>query len=220
LASPKIERRQFQRVTLIRPIPARVGGSARVFVIDASLNGLRIAHQGTVSAPGQPCMVTFEWEGRKVELDCQIIRNEIFKKAKSALDKNVYHAGIRIVSAMGDSSQVLRELIADHVARALDEQKANARGIPATAAQSFQTGKGTEYVRYELMGTKWRRTPTTTPNQPANGFTISAEEPSEHGEMLCDTWVSSDAAGRRLIQTMAELSISKAEGIPTRRYMP
>ncbi len=53
-----------------------------------------------------------------------------------------------------------------------------------------------------------------------NGFTISAEEEQSHIDLLCETYVSSDAASRKLIKLMAELSISKAEGIPTRRYSP
>jgi hypothetical protein len=53
-----------------------------------------------------------------------------------------------------------------------------------------------------------------------NGFTISAEEDPEHIAILCETYLSTDAEGRKLIKIMSELSISKAEGIPTRRYSP
>ena len=115
---------------------------------------------------------------------------------------------------------MLRQLVADCVARALDEQKANARGVPATAALSFQTGKGNDYVRCELVDGAWRRTATNRPEQPANGFTVSAEEERDQVELLCQTFESADAAGRKLIQTMAEMSISKSEGVPTRRYNP
>jgi hypothetical protein len=106
------------------------------------------------------------------------------------------------------------------VARALDEQKANARGIPSAAVQAFQTGKGTDFLRCELVDGTWRRTTTGRPEQPANGFTISAEEERDQVEMLCQTFETADAAGRKLIQTMAEMSISKSEGVPTRRYNP
>jgi hypothetical protein len=53
-----------------------------------------------------------------------------------------------------------------------------------------------------------------------NGFTISAEEPDTHIALLCETYLSSDTEGRKLIKLMSELSISKTEGIPTRRYSP
>ena len=37
---------------------------------------------------------------------------------------------------------------------------------------------------------------------------------------LCDTYATANNENRKLIKLMAELSISKAEGIPTRRYSP
>jgi len=204
---------------MVRPIAATFGG-ARVYVLDASVIGLRIAHQGTVPPLGGTARLTFSFEDHYIELECQVKRNALHKLAKKDGEKSIYHAGLQIVHAIGRSDDAMRQMIATLVARALDEQKANARGVPAKAAVSFQTGKGTEFVRCELVGTSWRKTETTRPDQPANGFTISAEESREHIEMLCEAYATGDADGRRLIKTMAELSISKAEGIPTRRYTP
>jgi hypothetical protein len=213
------ERRRYQRVIMPRPLPGRLG-QARIYVIDASLIGLRIAHQGTAPPVGSQCRVELEWEGRPVELDCEVSRNVLHKLARNAGEKSIYHAGLKIVAALGESDTVLREMIASMVARALDEQKANARGVPAEAAQCFQTGKGTDYIRCELMNGRWRRTETNRAEQPSNGFTISGEESREHIDLLCETFANADEAGRNLIRMMAELSISKAEGVPTRRYMP
>lgn len=214
-----IERRKYQRVVLARPLPGRLG-SARIYVLDASLIGLRIAHQGAAPPAGSRCRIEFEWEGRLIALECVVQRNALHKLAKNKDEKSIYHAGVSIAGAIGDSDSSLRQMIAAIVARALDEQKANARGVPAEAAQYFQTGKGTDYVRCEIVDGAWRRTETNRADQPQNGFTVSAEESREHVEMLCDTWMNADDEGRRLIRMMAELSISKAEGVPTRRYMP
>ena len=213
------ERRKYQRVVLTRPLPGRLG-AARIYVIDASLIGLRIAHQGSAPPQGSACRVEFEWEGRLIALDCEVRRNALHKLAKDKNEKSIYHAGLSIVGAIGDSDTSLRQMIAAIVARALDEQKANARGVPAEAAQCFQTGKGVDYVRCELVGGAWRRTETSRADQPLNGFTVSAEESREHVDMLCDTFTNADDEGRRLIKMMAELSISRAEGVPTRRYVP
>jgi hypothetical protein len=213
------ERRKYQRVVLARPLPGRLG-SGRIYVLDASLIGLRIAHQGAAPPAGSPCRIEFEWEGRLVALDCEVRRNALHKLAKNPGEKSIYHAGLSITGALGDSDSALRQMVASIVARALDEQKANARGVPAAAAQCFQTGKGTDYVRCELVSGTWRRTETNRADQPQNGFTVSAEESREHVDMLCDTFGNADEEGRRLIRMMAELSISKAEGVPTRRYMP
>ena len=171
-------------------------------------------------AVGNPCRVELAWEGHRIELDCEVVHNTLFRLAKAAGEKSIYHAGLRITQATAESRTALKQLVADCVAHALDEQKANARGIPATAAQSFQTGKGNDFIRCELVNGAWRRTTTNRPEQPANGFTISAEEERAQVEMLCQTFETADAAGRKLIQTMAEMSISKNEGIPTRRYTP
>jgi hypothetical protein len=213
------ERRRFQRVTLIRPVAGRVG-AARVFVLDASLCGIRIAHQGNIPSVGATCNILFEWESIPILLECRVVRNAPQKIARNPQEKSVYHAGMEIVRASEEAMKTMREMIASLVARALDEQKANARGIPAVVAQTFQTGKGTQFLRYELINDKWRRTETTRPDQPMNGFTISVDEAPTHIAMLCETYQSSDAEGRKLIKLMSELSISKAEGIPTRRYSP
>lgn len=195
-------------------------GVARVYILDLSLNGARIAHQGTMPPPGRECVLAFQWEGMPIELRCEVTRNTLERLAKTAAEKSVYHAGLRIMDADRQSRALLREMIAELVARALDEQKANARGIPAAAAQCFQTGKGSEFLRFELVNGAWRRTATTRPDQPAHGFTISAEEDREHIEMLCHTFANADEPGRKLIKMMAELSISQTEGVPTRRYTP
>lgn len=219
LSIPTEERRRYQRASLARPQVARVG-VARVFIIDISLQGARIAHQGTLPSPGRECVLEFAWEATPIELRCEVTRNTLERLAKSAAEKSVYHAGLRILHADQPSREALRTMIAALVARALDEQKANARGIPAEAAQCFQTGKGTEFIRFELVNGAWRRTTTTRPEQPAHGFTISASEGREHIEMLCHTFKNADEPGRKLIKMMAELSISQSEGIPTRRYTP
>jgi hypothetical protein len=206
-------------VRLVRPLVGRVG-TARVFLLEASLSGVLLAHQGNIPPEGATAVVMFEWDGIAVALECHIVRNLLQKMARNANEKSVYHAAMEITRASDNAMKTLRDMISEVVARALDEQKANARGIPAVAAQTFQTGKGSQFLRLELLNGAWRRTETTRPDQPMNGFTISADEPPEHIALLCETYASTDNENRKLIKVMAELSISKAEGIPTRRYSP
>ena len=220
MAQPPKERRKVSRVKLTQPLGGR-SGTARVFLVDVSLEGLRVAHQGTLPPVLHKCHISLRWQGHPIELDCEVIHNSIFKLAKGpGGEKSIYHAGLRIREADATSRANLKLLVSDCVARALDEQKANARGVPASAAHSFQTGKGNDYIRCELVDGAWRRTTTNRPEQPTNGFTISAEEEREQVELLCQTFETADAAGRKLIKTFAEMSISKAEGVPTRRYTP
>jgi hypothetical protein len=213
------DRRKYQRVTLVRPLDARIG-PARVFILGASVTGVLIAHQGNIPTEGSVCVIRFEWESIPVVLGCRITRNKLHKLAKNAQEKSVFQAGLEIVSATEEAAKTHREMIISLVSRALDEQKANAHGIPAVVPLTFQTGKGSNYLRLELVKGAWRRAETTRPDQPINGFTISAEESRAHVDLLCEAYLSSDPEGRKMIQTMAQLSISKAEGIPTRRFNP
>src|SRR5215212_4698265 len=196
------ERRRYQRVRLVDQVRGVVGDT-RIVVVDLSLNGLRVLHQAEVPPVGAACVVKFQWDGRI-----------------SALDLPLFESGLEIEDVRGESAATLRALIESHVLRALDERKANARGVPPTAAQSFQTGKASELLRHELVRGAWRAITTSDPSQPPNGFTISAAEPLPNVELLRMTFADSDSSGRRLIQQMAEMSISRTEGIPTRRYEP
>jgi hypothetical protein len=212
------ERRRYGRVKLDEPLPARFG-DARVRVLEVSVTGFLLAHEGRI-APGVTQHLVIDWQGRDVELVCTIARSTLWRLAKAMGSVSIYHSGVRIVSGVGEARHALRELIAECIIRALDEQKANARGIPPLAAYMYQPGKGELYRRCELIDGTWRKTETIRAEQPQNGFTISAEVEPLHVDMLCRTWESTTPEGQRLTQLLAELSISKTEGVPTRRYEP
>lgn len=214
-----VERRRVQRVTLIEPIRGVLDGK-KIFIIDASLKGIRIAHQEHIGDVGDPCAVRAEWDGRPLDLRCQIMRTQTHR-ADAKSGRTLYHSGLSIERAMGVSPIALRELIEWHVARALDEQKANAKGIPTIAPQSFQTGKGTHFIRHEFLQGRWRETATMESAQPHNGFTVSAEHTPSEVQMLRQSFEKDNTpANRELIRKLAAMSISAAEGVPTRRYLP
>lgn len=203
---------------LDKPLNATFGES-RVAVYELSVLGFLIAHEQRYML-GEKARLVMEWNEQRIELVCRVMRSMLWRLAKSLGEKSVYHSGLHIVETIGDSYDRLREMIAERVIRAIDEQKANARGIPPLAAYMYQPGKGDLYRRCELVDGEWRKTETIRPTQPANGFTVSADVDPLHVELLCQTWEMTTPEGRRLTQMLAELSISKAEGIPTRRYVP
>lgn len=213
------ERRSYSRVTPVKRIRGAVG-SVVVFIVDVSIASARVAHQDPLPPVGGTSVLAFDWEGHHFTAKCEVTRTRTERAAKSEFDKPLYHSGLVLI-ADAANEKILRGIVADSVARALDEQKANANGIPAIAAQSFQTGKGDDFIRYELRAGNWTQTPTREPRQPhGEGFTISASETAAKAAMLCRAYESGDADGRRLIRTFASLSISKLEGVPTRRYTP
>lgn len=190
-----------------------------VRVLELSVVGFLVAHEGRV-APGTEHHLAIDRHGVRIELECEIVRSTLYRLARNLGEKSVYHTGLRIIRYADDDFDRLRGLIFERILRALEEMKANANGIPPLAAYMYQPEKGELYRRCELVGGTWRRTETIRSQQPPNGFTISAEVDPDHVAMLCDTWERTTAEGRRLTQLLAELSISREEGIPTRRYVP
>ena len=212
------DRRQYGRVHLSPPLRGEIDGIFAA-ISEISLIGLRLMHDQRLPAT-QAHQIRFQWQQYTMRLRGEVIRTTIKKLAKRPGETSVYESGIRITEAVGESAALLKDLIADFVVRAINEQLANARGIPPLAAYSYQTGKGDRYRRCEFANGTWRKVETTDPQQPENGFTISAEIETQELEMLCRTWEACDVEGRRLTQILAQLSISKKEGIPTRRYFP
>ncbi len=213
------ERRRYGRIRLDEPLRARYG-DLPVRVTELSLRGFLIAHEGRVT-PGMTRHLKMEWDHSTIELECTITRSTLHRLAKGGVgEQSIYLTGLRITGFANNDFESLRNLIGERVLRALAEQKANAHGIPPLAAYMYQPEKGELYRRCEIVDGKWRKTETTHPQQPSNGFTISAEVDPYHVSMLCDAWERTTAEGRRLTQLLAELSISRAEGVPTRRYVP
>lgn len=191
-----------------------------VFVLELSVVGFLIAHEGRLDSEEAREHLVLEWDGAELGLDCTVVRSTLYRLAKNLGEKSVYHTGLHILRYEGDDFDRLRDLIRDRIVRALEEMKANAHGIPPLAAYMYQPEKGELYRRCELVGGTWRKTETIRPQQPLNGFTVSAEVDPYHVEMLCRAWERTTSEGRRLTRLLAELSISREEGIPTRRYVP
>lgn len=212
------ERRRYGRIKLDEPLAARFG-ETRAKVIELSIVGFRIAHEGRIAA-GEHRPLLVDWQGTSIALGCLLVRSTLWRLAKRMGELSIYHSGLRIVETSRESFESLRELIGERILRALEEQKANAHGIPPLAAYMYQPEKGDLFRRCEFVDGVWRKTETIRSTQPPNGFTVSAEVDPHHVDMLCETWETTTDEGRRLTRMLAELSVSKAEGIPTRRYVP
>jgi hypothetical protein len=211
-------KRQFERIHFEQSIPARLGDAA-VRLIDLAISGARIMGESRFT-PGYTCELRVEWEGKLIRLNCRVTRCTLHPFAKTAREKSVYESGLHILETLGDSHVAMRELIASYVTRALEEQKANWRGIPPIGPYVYVEGKSDVYRRCELVDGKWRLSATSRPEQPLNGFTISAEVAPHYVDLLCKSYEKLGDEGRRLTRILAELSINKAEGVPTRRYIP
>lgn len=212
------ERRRFQRIHLLEPLRA-VAADHPVVLVDLSLCGVRIQHQEAIGRVGSDCGITFDWHGEKADLECVIARTTVQRVHKAGLAKTLYQSGLKITNYTPDTGAVLRDIVRTHVTRAMDEQRANARGIPPLAPHSVQTGGKTEFLRHELLKGKWHQTPTSDPMQPPEGFTIDADCSAVEVAMLRESYERCSHM-RETIKKMAELSITNPDGIPARRYEP
>jgi hypothetical protein len=213
------ERRRYGRVQLAPPLRGDFDAT-RVTVVEVSVIGARITHEGSLSRAGSH-RLRITWEEQTVDFECEVVRSTVVRLAKKAGESTLYESGLRLTRAFDKSEDLLRELIAARVLQAINEQIANARGLVPLAVSSYDTDKrGSKYRRCEHVEGVWRKSETTSPEQPDSGFTISAEVDPYHVEMLCRTWEICDEAGRELTKIFAQLSLSKKEGAPTRRYVP
>ncbi len=213
------ERRRYGRVQLTPPLRGDFD-TTPVTVVEASVIGARINHEGRLPR-ADAHRLRIHWKEQAIDFECEVVRSTVVRLAKKAGESTIYESGLRLTAPLGNAEDLLREMIAEHVLLAINEQIANARGVTPLAAVAYQVERSTnKYRRCEYIDGVWRKSDTTSPEQPENGFTISADVDPYHVEMLCRTWEICDEAGRELTRTLAQLSISKKEGAPIRRYVP
>ncbi len=237
-------KRRVQRIHLAQPIVARLG-TAPVVLVDISLLGARVEHHMPMSA-GARATLSFVWDDEKVETECRIVRSRLERFSTGADGLTVYHSGLEFEDMNGQVKARLKALIARFIARALEEQKLNARGVipqhdvsnmpifryggqltanpeklqVQTQLPTSRIAKESGYICYHLENNTWRKKRTHDPGQPAEGFTISATEDRAQADLLCDAYLKSDKDGRRMIQLFAQLSIMEGEGIAPGRFEP
>ena len=204
------EHRRVMRVSLLEPLPG-LAGDERIFIVDASLGGLRISHL-TLFSTRADVPISFEWDGREIDVIGSVRWTKLQRIGTAAFAKSVYQSGVEINSMRHDTDGTLRGLVERHIERALDERKANAKGIPPLAAQSVQSGQAHAYARHEWVNGVWRKIVTTDHRQPASGFTVSLSERRDQVDILRLAYEIADPQMRQVIQRVADLTISNLEG--------
>lgn len=221
---PRRERRHFQRLEFEEPLVAYFG-TIDAEIVDLSLQGARIIHVQPL-ANGRTGRLRFRWLGHSVAVEAEVVRCRI---ERSVSGSSLYSSGLRYRTE-GQTAGALREVIANQVLRALEEQVANAHGnfIPFSERMTiFRSADrltvrppggqrhtvpeaAKAYLACTLLDSGWRKTATTSPAQPYAGFTVSAYEDPEHVELLCRTYQAADEPTRRMIRMLAEMSLAGA----------
>jgi len=193
------ERRQFQRLTLVQPVDGWFGDYA-VQLLNVSASGALIECDEPIPVDARG-LLRFFWRGTEVEVLAETARS----------------GDGRTAMAFVEESEVLRSLIADSAKELLRAQEANASGNRAAnvigdetlTAASARAHAGS-FVTWVLGEEGWKTHRSLLPDQPPDGFTVSAGEPEEQVELLCRTYESGDAQARHLTRMLAELSVVNA----------
>lgn len=239
--------RRVQRIHLPQPLVARLGTSS-VILVDISILGVRIEHNTPLTA-GAFCRLAFSWEDHEIAAECRIARSRLERFSTGPNGMTIYHSGLEFEQISEASRASLKRMIESFITRALEEQKLNARGVmplhdaahmpifrfggqltsntkdvrAAIGSSVLPTARMTAesgYVSYYLDNHNWRKKRTHDPEQPPDGFTISANEDHSQAELLCQAYEKSDHQGRRMIQLFAQLSIADGEGSYRGRFDP
>lgn len=238
---PTTNRRRFERIRLSHPLQGTIGAH-QVVVRDLSLIGCGLEHHFPLQV-GAKVKLSFSWGDEIVNLDSSVVRCK-FERSLGERDLGVYSSGVRFSESSGWPVRVVRELVASQVNRALEAQKANARGdIPRylqkmaifrdgiltahpdyddsyTSLPSMRIARARGYVRYGMERGTWRKKKTHDPTQPPEGFTVWAYEDSDQLEQLCQTYQRGDPETRSLIRIIAELSLTVDDTIPPQAFQP
>lgn len=92
------ERRRHQRVKLREPLRG-AAGAARIYVLDASLGGMRVAHQGTLPPPGAFCRIELPTDLGTIKVDCEVVRTVPQPPPLTQTTKPIFHSGLAVVAA-------------------------------------------------------------------------------------------------------------------------
>lgn len=191
------ERRAYQRLTLVEPLDGWFGDFA-VRLIDVSASGAQIEHDDPIPDDARG-LLRFYWRGHEVEILAETART---------IQSN--RAGLHFL----EDNDTLRTLLAASAADLVRALEANARGDRSaniigdetlTAAWRRPARGFVQWIFDEHSG--WRAVHCDAPEQPDNGFTISAAEEDDQVEMLCRTYEAGDDEARRLTRLLAELSV-------------
>jgi hypothetical protein len=206
----KHDRRIFQRLRLARPILGTLDGQ-NALILDLGVAGAFVEHYG-VTTPNARLRLQFRWHTEDIEFECEVARTQVVRRSTT---NALSHTGVRFAQPIGDSEARLHDLMATFVGNLLASQRANANGtgrvddvLPLSEVGGARRSRVRGLVSYRLRPDgKWRRTSTTDPAQPPDGFTVAAYEYEADLEVLCLAYEKADEEGRRMIRLVSELSV-------------
>ena len=185
-------------------------------ILEIGVLGSRVQHAERLDT--EKGELRFSHGDREIAMRCDIVRTlESSEKYPGA----GFESGVRFVAALGESGDLLREMLGELVTKELAGLRAMpAEGVgPAVDGDKTVRGKDAGFLCYRLDTTGkggWTKHRIFLPDQPPAGFTVVRTTDTDEMKRLCAVYEASDEEGRRLIRLFAELSVSDALQIPPR----
>lgn len=198
------ERREYQRLALTSPLAGRFS-NMKIRLLDVSATGALIEADSEIPI-GKRGTLSFTWRQHKVKIKAEAVR--------TMSDQ----AGLHFT----ETSDQLRQLIAESATEVLRAQEANLEGDrmrniiagEETLTSASAGFRAAGYVTWTLQPEGWKRRKSLLPDQPENGFTLAASEPEDQVALLCKTYENGNAEQRRLTRLLAELSVATVRPAP------
>lgn len=192
------ERRSFQRLVLTKPLDGWFGDWS-VSLADVSATGALIDSDENIPVDARG-ILRFFWQGEEIEITADTVR------------ASEGRCGLRFAEQHERLNQFIAasalDLLRAQEANALGAREDNRIGDETLTAASSQALRSSTFVTYTWRDGAWKRRSSLLPDQPPDGFTVSASEDPEQIEMLCRTYADGDAEARRLTRLLAELSVA------------
>lgn len=220
------DRRRAQRIHLDDQPTAEFDGMP-IRVLELGLVGLRISSNQSLES-GHYGELVFQYENEDVRARCRVARTALQSRLSEAIGELVYFTGLEIADIDAVSTQSLRNLIGKRVARALEQQRANAMGEPPRWERVIEeTSRRAHppeklYTSCRLMPNRgWTETTIVKPTQPRDGFTVRASATDDEVEKLKTAYEQGSEEERDMIRVLAEISlVDEDEAFPTQRFEP
>lgn len=193
------DRRRAPRLHLTKPVEGWFSDFP-VTLVDVSETGAAILHGDEIPV-GSRGLLRFSWRGEDLEITAEIVHSREGR------------AGLRFV----EKSELLGGLIAASADEVLRAQEANLRGEreknvvgeETLTAASFGARAARGYLMFRLTAGGWTQAQSLLPDQPDDGFTVSADEPQDQIDILCKTYETGDADAKKMMRAIAELSVRR-----------
>jgi hypothetical protein len=226
-------RRRGDRIRLSESIVARLGTQAAV-MIDISDFGARVEHYHRLRV-GDRRVLRLEIGGTVTFLESRVASSKVHRFASGDDGLTVYRSGLEFIGDENENREAVRKLVKSVRAQTLVEQVANAKGFaPPTKGDMpiFRGGvlttnelkitsskkdehllpdraivKEAGFIRFSRKKGRWAKVWTLDPEQPDDGFTVSANEAADQVDMLCNLYRDGDKDTRQMIRLLAATSL-------------